>query len=169
MSKPALFFDRDGILNIDKGYVYSISEFVWMEGAIDTIKYFNDAGYLTFVVTNQSGIGRGYYTEADMRVLHDWMQEELVKQGAHIDKFYHCPYHPEAALPEYKMVSPDRKPAPGMLLQAFDEFDIDKSKSFMIGDKLTDVQAAEAAGILGYIFRQGNLLDFVKHTLPFVG
>lgn len=137
-----------------------------MEGAIETIKHFNKLGYLTFVVTNQSGIGRGYYTETDMNILHDWMKSELAKHDAHIDKFYHCPYHPDAILSEYKKISNDRKPASGMILKAFEEFDIDKSKSFLIGDKLTDIQAAETAGITGYFFRQGSLLDFVKHALP---
>jgi len=166
-SRPAVFFDRDGVLNIDHGYTYRQQDFEWMPGALAAIKYFNDQQYLVFVITNQSGIGRGYYTEEDMFGLHKFMSEQLSKQGAHIDAFYHCPHHPDAQEKPYRKICNCRKPAPGLIEQAFGEWDIEQQQSFLIGDKLSDLQAAEAAHIPGYLFQGGNLYEFVR-TLKIV-
>jgi len=157
LPRPAVFFDRDGVLNIDSGYTYRQQDFQWIPGAIETIKYFNEHDYLVFVVTNQSGIARGYYTEQDMYALHQFMNEQLSKQGAHIDAFYHCPHYPDAQDEQYRKNCTCRKPAPGMIEQAFGEWDIKKEQSFLIGDKPSDIQAAETSNMTGYLFQGGNL------------
>ena len=160
--KPAVFFDRDGVLNVDKGYVFRWEDVQWIPGAIETIRYFNEHGCLTFVVTNQSGVARGYYTEEDIRILHRSIELELARNGAHIDHFYYCPHHPEGTAPEYKQNCMCRKPLPGMIHQAFTDWPIDKEASFLIGDKQSDILAAEAAGIEGYLFTGGNLYEYLR-------
>ena len=163
--RPSLFLDRDGVINIDKGYVSQIADFEWVEGAKETIHRFNELGWLVFVITNQSGIARGYYTEDDMHTLHDWMIAQLSETGAHIDRIYYCPYHEEGEIAQYRKNSFDRKPSPGMLLQAMAEFPVKREASFLIGDKKTDIEAARAAGIAGFMFSGGNLKTFAEWTL----
>jgi len=163
--KPALFLDRDGVINLDKGYVAKIADFEWMPGASDCIRTFKARGWYGFVVTNQSGIARGYYTQDDMETLHKWMLKELASQDAHIDRIYSCPYHAEGELAAYRKDSFDRKPKPGMLLQAMAEFPVKREASFLIGDKDTDIQAAHAAGIAGFLFKGGNLANFAEWAL----
>lgn len=158
--KPAVFLDRDGVLNVDTGYVHRPEEFIWVEGAKEAIKYLNDQGYLVIVVTNQAGVARGYYTERDVHHLHTWINEELALVGAHIDAFYYCPHHAQAGKGAYAVDCGCRKPAPGLLLRALQEWEIDIDKSFMVGDKLSDLEAAEGAGIKGYLFQGGNLYRF---------
>lgn len=165
--QPAAFLDRDGVLNHDHGYVYDPSHFEWMPGAQAAIKYLNDAGYYTIVVTNQSGVARGHYDEAAIHRLHAWMNDELRVLGAHIDAFYHCPLHPEGTIESYRRHSEDRKPGPGMLLYAKRDWPIDWERSFLIGDKDSDMQAAAAAGVRGYLFRGGDLHEFLlAEVLP---
>jgi len=163
--KPALFLDRDGVINIDKAYVSRVEDFEWMPGAADAIKAFNARNWLVFVVTNQSGIARGYYTEDDMEALHSWMLAELTEQGAKIDRIYHCPYHDQGEIARYRKDSFDRKPKPGMLLTAMADFPVKRESSFLIGDKDTDIQAAHAAGIGGFLFSGGNLADYAEWAL----
>jgi len=162
MKRPAVFLDRDGVLNQDDNYVHRPDQVRWIDGAIDAIRWLNDAGYYVFVVTNQAGIARGYYSEENVRVLHGWMQNEMRRSGAHIDSFEYCPYHPDGSNEHYRRLSTLRKPAPGMLLKLQREWGADMASSFMIGDRETDMQAAAAAGIPGYMFTGGNLLNFVK-------
>ena len=158
--RPALFLDRDGVINVDRGYVYRVEDFEWIPGAKDCIRHFRGAGYRIFVVTNQSGIARSFYTEADMHGLHDWMRAELRRDDADVDAIYHCPYHDAGENPAYRRVSNDRKPGPGMLLKAMEAYPTDTARSFLIGDKISDLQAARAAGLPGFLFTGGNLLDF---------
>lgn len=158
--RPAAFLDRDGVLNVDSGYVSRSEDFQWLPGAIAAVKRLNDAGYLVIVVTNQSGIARGYYGEAAFHALTDWMRVELAKTGACLDGVYHCPHHPEHTGP-----CDCRKPLPGLLKAAFKHFAIDQERSFLIGDSKRDIQAAEAAGIPGHLFTGGNLDDFVREIL----
>ena len=162
LKRPAVFFDRDGVLNIDHGYTYRQQDFQWMPGALETIKYFNEHNYFVFVITNQGGIARGYYTEQDMHALHEFMSEELHKQGGHIDAFYYCPHYLNGKEEQYSKACICRKPAPGMIKQAFREWDIEQVGSFLIGDKPSDLQAAEASSIPGYLFQGGNLYEFVQ-------
>lgn len=163
--KPALFLDRDGVINIDKGYVSRIENFEWMPGAAEAISAFNARNWHVFVVTNQSGIARGYYTEQDMQTLHEYMVSELIKQGAVIDHIYHCPYHVDGEIERYRKDSIDRKPKPGMLLQAMADYSVRKEASFLIGDKDTDIAAAHAAGVGGFLFKGGNLAQFAEWAL----
>ena len=163
--RPALFLDRDGVINVDKGYVSQIADFEWIEGAAACIRTFKARGWFVFVVTNQSGIARNLYAEADMATLHAWMLAELSEVGAVIDRIYHCPFHPEGENAAYRKDSFDRKPKPGMLLQALSDFPVKRESSFLIGDKPTDIEAAHAAGVGGFLFKGGNLASFAEWAL----
>ncbi len=162
MKHKAIFLDRDGVLNIDKAYLYEIDNLEWVAGAKEAVAEMVKQGYLVFVVTNQSGIARGYYNIADMEKLHQHMLEEIKSAGGNIDKFYYCPHLKEGAVEEYAIDCDCRKPNPGMLLQVCKEYEIDKEESFLIGDNVRDIEAAEAAGIKGYLFEGGNLLEFLQ-------
>ena len=165
MKLKAAFFDRDGVLNVDKSYLYKIEDFEWIDGAKEALAYLTQQGYTVFVVTNQSGIARGYYTVDDMDKLHDFMAQQVAAAGGKIEKFYYCPHLPEGKIAEYAVECDCRKPKPGLILRAFEEYDIDKDAAFLIGDKPRDVESAEAAGIKGYLFSGGNLLNFVKEIV----
>ena len=163
--RKAVFLDRDGVLDKDYGYLYEIEKLEWVDGAKEAIAYLTKKGYMIFVVTNQSGIARGFYNHEDVHKLHDYMASELEKAGGKIEKFYYCPHHPKGIVKEYAIVCDCRKPKPGMLLKAMKEYPINREESFLIGDKESDVKAAEAAGIKGYLFTSGNLLDFVQRIV----
>lgn len=144
MSRAAVFLDRDGTLNLDKGYVHRMDDWEWIPGAIDAIAALNKAGFLVVIITNQAGIARGYYDEADMNNLHKRINGELKEHGATIDGFYHCPHHPEfGAVRECEC----RKPMPGLIYKARHDLDIDLGRSWLVGDKASDIQAALAAGV----------------------
>ncbi len=136
----AVFLDRDGVINYDKGYVCKIEDFKFVNGIFEVLRYFQNAGYKLFIITNQSGIGRGYYTIRDFEILTSWMLKEFEKKGIRIEKVYFCPHSPEEGCS-------CRKPKTGMFEKAFKEFKIDKKRSWMIGDKLSDTKAAVDAGI----------------------
>ena len=156
MSRPALFLDRDGIINVDHGYVVRQEDFDFIEGIFDVVLAANRAGYLVIVVTNQAGIGRGYYTEANFHQITDWMLEQFDLRGAHIEAVYFSPYHPEHGVGEYRRDSDCRKPAPGMLLRAAREHDIDLKHSILVGDKLSDIEAGQRAGVGTLLFYAGE-------------
>jgi D-glycero-D-manno-heptose 1,7-bisphosphate phosphatase len=156
--RPAVFFDRDGVLNHDSGYTHRAEDLQWIPGAIETVRHMNDRGILVFVMTNQAGIARGYYTPTEVEHFHAAMVAELAREGAHIDAFYVCPYHPEADIEAYRHPDhPDRKPNPGMILKALAEWPIDPSRSVLIGDQETDIEAARRAGVEGILFAGGDL------------
>lgn len=162
--RPALFLDRDGVLNVDHGHVGNVDRFEWIDGAIETVKAANDEGWLVFVVTNQAGVAKGHYSEDDVLSLHEHMQACLLAEGAHIDEYRYCPYHPEGTVEKYRRTSNDRKPAPGMLLDLMRRWPVDKHRSLMIGDKESDIAAAKAAGIVPYLYRhQSALYEFARH------
>jgi D,D-heptose 1,7-bisphosphate phosphatase len=163
--RPAVFFDRDGVLNVDKAYVYRIEDFDWIPGAREAIKLCNDRGYLTFVVTNQSGVARGYYGIDEINRLHDWMNRDLAEVGAHIEEFQYCPYHEEGTVEQWRQTSNRRKPAPGMILDCLDGWPILKERSLLIGDKAHDLEAAVRAGIVGHLFLGGDLASFIRPLL----
>jgi D-glycero-D-manno-heptose 1,7-bisphosphate phosphatase len=147
MMPRALFLDRDGVINRDLGYVYRKEQIEFVEGIFDLTRAARGEGYLVIVVTNQSGIGRGIYGEEDFQTLMEWMRGEFEARGARLDAVYHCPFHPEYGLGAYKKESPCRKPAPGMILRAAREHDLDLASSLLVGDSITDMQAGEAAGV----------------------
>ena len=163
--RKVLFLDRDGVINKDVSYLYKIADLQWVDGAKEALKLAHDAGYELIVVTNQSGVARGYYKETDVQILHDFMGNELFKAGAPILHFYYCPHHKDGTIKRYAIDCNCRKPKPGMLLQAIKDFDVDVEHSFLIGDSQCDVDAAETAGVKGYLFTESNLLDFMKTIL----
>ncbi len=163
--RPAAFLDRDGVLNADTGYVHRPDQIVWIEGAADAVARLNDAGYFVFVVTNQSGVARGYYGEATVQELHRWMNQRLAESSAHVDAFYYCPHHPTAGHPPYGQACDCRKPAPGMIRRALAEWPVEIAGSFLIGDQPTDLAAAAAARIAGFDFPGGNLDSFMVACL----
>jgi D-glycero-D-manno-heptose 1,7-bisphosphate phosphatase len=160
--RPALFLDRDGVRNEDHGYVYRWEDFRWIPGAREVVAAFNRAGWLVIVVTNQSGVGRGFYSEDAVNALHARMSEDLAGAGAHIDAFYYAPHHPDAPVEAYRHPDPPlRKPNPGMILQALQDWPIDRDASLLIGDKPSDLEAALRAGIKGVLFEGGDLRQFL--------
>lgn len=164
-TRPAVFFDRDGVLNHDAGYLFEASKFKWIDGAREAVRLVNEAGYFAFVVTNQSGVARGFYEESDVLALHRWMADELAAVGAYIDAFEYCPDHPHAVLPRYRRDSDRRKPGPGMITDLMKRFPVAADKSLLIGDQERDLAAARGAGIRGLLFREGNLATFVREAL----
>ena len=160
--RKAVFFDRDGVLNVDKSYLGFIKDFEWMDGAKEALAYLTAEGYTIIVVTNQSGVARGYYTEDDVKTLHDWMCREAAAAGGTITAVYYCPYLEGAPIKAYDKKSDWRKPEPGMVLAAVRDYDIDLSRSFMIGDMPRDVECGRRAGMDGYLFTGGRLDAFVK-------
>lgn len=161
-TRPAVFFDRDGVLNRDAGYTHRPDQFEWMPGAREAIRLCNDQGRLVFVVTNQAGVAKGLYDEATVQALHHWMAGELAVSGAHVDAFEYCPHHPDGTVSRYNKMCRRRKPAPGMIEDLLEAWPVDKSRSLLIGDKDSDVQAAAAAGIAGRLFQGGDLLAFLE-------
>lgn len=163
--RPALFFDRDGVLNEDSGFVHRPADLRWIPGAKEAVLWLNRRGYLVFVVTNQSGIARGYFGTAEVEHLHGWMQGELAAIGAHVDQFAYCPHHPEAPLPAYRQVCACRKPNPGMILELLAAWPVDRARSLLIGDQPSDIAAAKGAGIAAKHFPGGNLHEFLTESL----
>ncbi|MCK9395023.1 MAG: HAD family hydrolase [Methylobacter sp.] len=145
--RPALFLDRDGVINVETNYVYRIDDFVFIDGIFDLCRSAVAAGMAIVVVTNQAGIGRGYYTEAQFQVLSEWMCGRFAEEGIAIDGVYFCPYHAEHGIGKYKAESFDRKPNPGMILRARDELGLLLEDSILVGDKASDIAAARAANL----------------------
>jgi D-glycero-D-manno-heptose 1,7-bisphosphate phosphatase len=143
----ALFLDRDGVINHDLGYTSRVEDFVFIDGIFDLCRAAYLADYLLIVVTNQAGIGRGFYTEKDFLNLTKWMLERFETENAKLTEVFYCPYHPEHGVGRYKRDSFDRKPNPGMLLSARGKYEINLTNSIMIGDKDSDMQAANSAGV----------------------
>ena len=145
--RRAAFIDRDGVINIDHGYVFRSEEFEFVPGLLSGCAQLHHRGFALVVVTNQSGIGRGLYTEDDYRRLTAWMTDQFAAAGAPLAGVYHCPHHPQALLPEFRLDCPCRKPAPGLLLAAARELSLDLARSVLFGDKASDIEAALAAGV----------------------
>ena len=159
--RPAVFFDRDGTLIVDPGYVYRVEDLVFVPGAVAAIKRLNDLGYYVFIATNQSGIARGYFTETDVQALHAELQRRLRGAGAHVDDIRYCPDHPDGTVERYRRNSDWRKPQPGMLLDLMRCWPVDRDASLAVGDRDTDVAAGEAAGLRSLLFPGGNLDEFL--------
>ena len=145
--RPALFLDRDGVINVERHYVHRREDFEFVDGIFALCRQAVEAGMALVVVTNQAGIGRGYYTEAQFHLLTDWMRAQFAERGVMLDAVYFCPFHPEHGLGRYKADSFDRKPHPGMILRARDELGLDLVRSVLVGDNATDIAAATVAGV----------------------
>jgi D-glycero-D-manno-heptose 1,7-bisphosphate phosphatase len=143
----ALFLDRDGVINVDRNYVFRIEDFEFVPGIFELCRAAQDTGLVTIVITNQAGIARGYYSEDDFRRITSWMLDQFRLRGILIGHVYHCPFHPTAGIGEYRRESFDRKPNPGMILKARDDFALDLASSVLIGDKDSDLEAGRAAGV----------------------
>ena len=165
LRRPGLFLDRDGVLNHDDDYVGTPERVRWIKGAKEAVRLANDLGYYVFVVTNQAGVARGFYSEADVQVLHRWMANELRQQGAWIDDWRYCPYHPDAEVERYKAVHGWRKPEPGMILDLLEHWPVDVGQSLLVGDKASDCEAASRCGIDALLFKGGNLRDLLSAHL----
>lgn len=146
-ARKAVFLDRDGVINVDHGYVYQPEAFEFIDGVFEACRHLQSLGYLLIVVTNQSGIARGFYSEQDFQHLTRWMIERFAAEHIEITAVYHCPHHPSAGHAMHRLDCACRKPAPGMLLQAIREHGIDPARSIMVGDKQADMQAGRAAGV----------------------
>ena len=162
LRRRALFLDRDGVINIDHGYVGSRDRFDWVDGAREAIVHATRAGWHVFIVTNQSGVARGKYDESAVRDLLDWIGDEVRVMGGTVDDVRYCPFHPDASVQAYLALSDWRKPAPGMLLDLIRAWELDPARCLMIGDQDTDLRAAAAAGVPARLFGGGNLLDVVR-------
>ena len=166
MKRPAAFLDRDGVLIVDCGYPHRPDQLVLIPGAAEAVKRLNDAGFVTVIVTNQSGVARGLFSEDTMHGFNALLVQRLAEDGARIDAVYACPFHAEAVDARYRHPDhPDRKPNPGMLLKAVAEHDLDPARSLMIGDQASDMEAARRAGVAGYRFEGGNLDHLVAAAL----
>lgn len=176
--KKALFLDRDGIINLDFGYVHQSKDFEFIDGIFDLCRYAQDMGYEIYVITNQAGIARGYYTVEDFKQLTEWMVAEFAKEDVTINNVYFCPHHPEKGVNEFVKKCKCRKPAPGMLMKAQKEHDIDLGHSIFIGDKVSDMEAAEAAGIHNKVlvesryhdetFKNAHHVNSIKEAIAFL-
>lgn len=147
MMERALFLDRDGVVNVEIGYLHRIEDVKFVPGIFSLCRTAMRLGYRLVVVTNQAGIARGYYCEADFEVLMEWMRGELRAEGVELDAVYYCPYHPEHGIGEYRREHEDRKPGTGMLRRAVTEFGVSLEKSVMVGDRCSDIAAANSAGL----------------------
>jgi len=156
MSRRALFLDRDGVINHEVGYLHHSDDVRFVEGIFSLCRTAVSLGYRLIVVTNQAGIARGYYTEADFAALMKWMCAAFQAEGITLDAVYHCPFHPEHGVGEYKREHEDRKPSPGMLRRGAREFGVDLSESVMIGDRCSDVAAANSAGLRQAFLMRGT-------------
>lgn len=150
MNKAA-FFDRDGTINIEKNYLYRIEDFEFVPGIVNLLKRYKSEGYLLILITNQSGIARGYYTVREMEALHKYMQEQLAQENVAFDAIYYCPHHPEGIVREYAKECQCRKPKDGLFRRAMMEWDIDPQQSVAVGDKLRDIEPAIALGMKGIL------------------
>ncbi|AFV05140.1 D-glycero-beta-D-manno-heptose 1,7-bisphosphate 7-phosphatase [Dehalobacter sp. CF] len=164
MKKPALFLDRDGVINIEKRYLYKIEDFVFIDGVFETCRYFQNQGYHIIVITNQAGIARGIYNENDFHNITNWMIEEFKQEEIALAKVYHCPHHPD-----FTNGCDCRKPKPGLILQARHDFDLNLSKSILVGDKNTDIESGIKAGVgNNFLITTGHKIEENKHGVEII-
>jgi D-glycero-D-manno-heptose 1,7-bisphosphate phosphatase len=166
MMKPAVFIDRDGTVNEQMGYINHPSRFRLLPGVTEAFRALNREGYLTIIVSNQSGVARGYFPIELVNSLHSAMKDELLKEGAVIDGIFFCPHYPRASVPEYAVDCTCRKPRTGLIEQACNRFEIDMAGSYVIGDHYTDMELAERAGIRGILVKTGYGAGVIEYNLP---
>ena len=160
--KPAVFLDRDGTINVDKGYLYRIEDFEYLDGALQGLELFQKKGYLLVIITNQSGIARGLYSEADFVNLNEWMLKDLNRKRIYISGVYYCPHHPLARVEKYRLQCNCRKPHTSLFWRAQKELGIDMKRSIAIGDKERDLCICTETMVRGYLLTERSLLDIAK-------
>lgn len=160
----AIFLDRDGTINVEKNYLHKVEDFEFVSNAIEGLKLLQQQGYLLIIVTNQSGIGRGYYSEEDFSILNEWMIDSLETKGIHVDRVYYCPHLPDAKIEKYRVQCNCRKPALGMYEAAIEEYKIDLSKSFAIGDKLRDCEICRMTECRGFLVGENEKTDILEQV-----
>ena len=165
-ARPAVFFDRDGTINADAGYTYRAEDLVFLPGAVAAVKRVNDLGWYAFLVTNQSGVARGLFTEDDVQAFHAQMQERLRAAGAHFDDIRYCPHHPEGKVAAYARACDCRKPGAGMLLDLMRSWPVVAEKSLVVGNQDSDMEAARGAGLRSIRYDGGNLDELLAAHLP---
>lgn len=166
--QKALFLDRDGVINEDFDYVHRIEDFKFKNGIFEFCQLANSKGYLIFIITNQAGIARGYYSERDFLILSKWMLSEFKKNQCTITKVFFCPYHPDYGIGKFRRNSFFRKPGPGMILKAAKRFSVDLSESILIGDQLTDIEAGMNAGIKRNILIVSPKVGDLKYSAEYI-
>ena len=158
----AIFLDRDGTINVEKHYLYKIEDFEFLPGVIEALKKLQEAGYLLIIITNQSGIGRGYYSEKDFEKINNWMIANLKDQGVTISAVYYCPHLPDAIIPQYRKQCNCRKPQLGLFKKAIKDFNIDLGQSYAIGDKIRDCAISEHSSCKGFLIGNNEKPEIVK-------
>ncbi len=160
--KKAVFLDRDGTINVEKNYLYKIEDFEFIDGVLKALRELSDAGFLLIIITNQSGIARGYYTEKDYGLLNSWLLETFAKNGIKISASYFCPHLPTASVERYRTICNCRKPNTGLFEQAVKDFNIDLKKSFAIGDKIRDLAICEKSECKGFLIGNNEESEIIK-------
>ena len=164
VGKKAVFLDRDGTINVEKNYLYKIEDFEFIDGVLEALKKLSDAGFLLIIITNQSGIARGYYTEKDYEILNSWLLETLAKNGINIAASYFCPHLPDATVEKYRTICTCRKPNTGLFEQAVKDFNIDLSKSFAIGDKIRDLAICGKSECKGFLIGNNEKPEIIENA-----
>lgn len=160
--KKAVFLDRDGTINVEKNYLYKIEDFEFIDGVLKALRELSDAGFLLIIITNQSGIARGYYTEKDYGILNSWLFETFAKNGIKISASYFCPHLPDASVERYRTICNCRKPNTGLFEQAVKDFNIDLKKSFAIGDKIRDLAICEKSECKGFLIGDNEETEIIE-------
>jgi D-glycero-D-manno-heptose 1,7-bisphosphate phosphatase len=166
VKQPVVFLDRDGTINEEMGYINHPSRFVLLPQSAKALRLLNKEGFLVIVVSNQSGAAKGYFPETLIHEINDHMRNLLEKEGAKVDAIYYCPHHPSASVPTYRMVCQCRKPSTGLIELACGHYEIDMGRSFVIGDRLTDMEMARNAGLRGILVKTGYGMGEIEHLLP---
>jgi D-glycero-D-manno-heptose 1,7-bisphosphate phosphatase len=168
MKKPAVFIDRDGTVNEQMGYVNHLSRFMILPGVAEAFRILNQEGFLAIIVSNQSGVARGYFPIELLYNTHSLLKESLLRDGAAVDGLFFCPHYPKGSVPEYSFDCDCRKPKTGLIKQACEHFDIDMSRSYMIGDHYTDMELADYSNIKGILVKTGYGAGVIEYNLPFM-
>lgn len=166
MKRPAVFIDRDGTINEQMGYINHLSRFVLLPGTAQAVSLLNRNRYLTIIVSNQSGVARGYFPIELVEQVHDHLKNLLEQESAHVDGIFYCPHHPMGTLPEYSIKCDCRKPSPGLVEKACRSFEIDMENSYVIGDRCSDIELAQRCGLKGILVTTGYGLGDIKYVLP---
>jgi D-glycero-D-manno-heptose 1,7-bisphosphate phosphatase len=162
----AVFLDRDGTINEEVGYLDSLDKLKIIPGAYEAIRLINESEMKAVVISNQAGVARGLFPEDFVKITHEYLQNALRKKGAYIDNFYYCPHHPTEGIEPYRQVCNCRKPAPGMLLQAAQDLNIDLTRSYLVGDRFRDMEAAKKAGVKGVLVKTGFGQSLLQYDGP---